>query len=62
MSAPGFKARMDPFTCMRLCLCAMDHCDSPLGAIPADLLMVSIVGNPFSHFNLLFQAKVGGWH
>ena len=62
MSAPGFKARMDPFTCMLLCQCAMDHCDLPLSAIPANLLMVSTVGNPFSHFNLLFQAKVGGWH
>ena len=62
MSAPAFKARMDPFTCMLLWLCAMDDCDSLLGVIPVNLLMVSTVGNPFSHFNLLFQAKVGGWH
>ena len=62
MSASGFRARMDLFICMLLCLCAMDHSDSSLGAIPANLLMVSTVGNPSSHFNLLFQAKVGGWH
>ena len=43
----GYRARVDPLTCVLQLLYAMDCSHLPSGATPADLLMASMATKPF---------------
>ena len=47
MSVLGFKARVDSLACMLPRLNGMDSSDFTSGATPADLLVSSMVAEPF---------------